>query len=224
MKIRIITALLTIILLCSSCTTMLLKMYLNDPKVENNRTIKEFQTRNNFSTENSLILQIDSTQIEKSILQLMNRGFYVFDSNGNHLCYDSEETCQGFQFTKFLEDTENTFKRCASDSLSLQKILAKTNDLNGNSTNIETFNKADYYVVSYWQKFLGGKFEYKQSVKWMEDELKKNGTNKKFTFIKINTDLQENWGLIPNQRAKLSFQRNGDNSVTIQIKELPFKK
>ena len=154
MIIRLLTAVVAIVLLCSSCTTMLLKMYLNDPKVENNSTIKDFLTKNNFSTENSLILHIDSTQIEKSILQLTNTGFYVFDSNGNHLCYDSEETCQGFQFSKFLENAENNFKRCATDSLSLQKILAKTNDLNGNLTNIATFNKADYYIVSYWQNNL----------------------------------------------------------------------
>ncbi|MDB5193072.1 MAG: hypothetical protein JWQ96_2635, partial [Segetibacter sp.] len=41
------------------------------------------------------------------------------------------------------------------------------------------------------------------AILWMQNETK---NNKDFTFININTDLQENWGLKPNGKAKIKIK------------------
>lgn len=56
----------------------------------------------------------------------------------------------------------------------------------------------------------------------MEDEIKKNKSTLKFTFIKINTDLQESWGLEAGKKAKLVYKRKG-NFMTMDVINLPFK-
>ena len=195
---------------------------LKDPKVENTQTIKNFQLKNNYSTENSLILKADtSNAVEKLFLGMMV-AYYIFDKDGNQVCYNANSTCHGEQFKQLLNNKIDSFKSCKNDTVSLEKVLKQTYDLNENPVTKEQFQNSDYYIVSYWQKFFGGKRGYREAISWMEDEIKKNKSTLKFTFIKVNTDLQENWGLIPGKKAKLKYKTiNG--MMTIDVTNLPIK-
>lgn len=207
----------------SSCKMVMLKMMLKDPKVETTQSIREFQTRNNYSTENSLIIRADTSDALQKLFLGLAVGYYIFDSTGNLVCYNGSSTCHGVQFKQLLDNKADSFKSCRNEGVTLDKILAEAYDLDEKPVIRTQLKDADYYVVSYWQKFLGGKKGYEDAVTWMEDEIKKNNSPLKFTFIKINTDLQENWGLVAGKKAKLKYKRRKDN-MTLYVSKLPVKK
>jgi hypothetical protein len=197
-------------------------MMLKDPKVETTQTIKEFHEKHKFSTENSLILKADTGSAMMSLFRGMASGFYVFDKDGNQLCYLGSGYCQGEQFYQLISSNIDSFSVCNRDSVSLDKVLARTYDLNEQPVTKTQLPIADYYLVSYWQKFMGGKKGYEEAVSWMEDELKKKKPNVKFSIIKINTDLQANWGLVAGKKAKMNWKRKG-KQITMEITDLPVK-
>ncbi|TAE66042.1 MAG: hypothetical protein EAZ85_16135 [Bacteroidetes bacterium] len=107
--------------------------------------------------------------------------------------------------------------------MSLEKILNESYDLNEKTINKSELTATDFYVVAYWQKFFGGKKGYQESVVWMEEEIKKNNSQYTFTFIKINADLQEKWGLVAGKKAKLKLKQK-NNTIKMEITKLPIKK
>lgn len=215
--------LLMMVFISSSCKTLLIKSMIKSPIVETTKTIKEFQTKNNFSTENSLIIKADTSNDIQKLLLGMKVGYYIFDNQGNKVCYNGTSTCHGEQFNQLINNKKDSFKVCKNDSVSLQKVLSQTYDLNEQPVSLSQFKEADYYVVSYWQKFVGGKRGYNDAVTWMEDEIKNNTSNLTFTFIKINTDLQESWGLIAGKKAKRKLTIN-KGEMDLEIYDLPVKK
>ncbi len=216
-------SLIIIPLFLTSCKTMMIKMMLKNPKVENTSSIKKFQQNNNYSTENSLIIKADTSNAIESLFLGMTVGYYIFDKDGNQICYNASSTCHGEQFKQLIENKIDSFKSCRNDSTSLQKVLKMTYDLNEKPVDKSQFSNSDYFVVTYWQKFLGGKRGYEDAVTWMEDEIKNNKSNLKFTFIKINTDLQENWGLEAGKKAKLKVKVKND-FMTMDVTNLPVRK
>ena len=207
----------------TSCKTLMIRMILKAPKVENTKTIKDFQTKNNYSTENSLIIKADTSNAIEKLYLGMTVGYYIFDKEGNQICYNAYSTCYGEQFSQLLDNKTDSFKSCKNDTVTLEKVLNETYDLNEKPFGKMHLENSDYYVVTYWQKFLGGKRGYEEAVTWMEDEIKKNKSTLKFTFIKINTDLQENWGLIAGKKAKLKYKLK-DNFMTLDVLDLPIKR
>lgn len=207
----------------TSCKAIIIEMMLKDPKVENSQTIKEFQTKNNYSTENSLIIKADTSNAIQRLFLGMTIGYYIFDKDGHQFCYNDSSTCHGEQFQELLNNKTNNFKSCKNDTVTLEKILEQTYDLNERPVEKAQFEAADYYVVTYWQKFLGGKRGYADAVSWMQEEIEKNKSSLKFTFIKINTDLQESWGLVSGGKAKLEHNLKGD-ILTLDVLDLPIKR
>lgn len=195
---------------------------IKSPRVENTKTINEFLVKNDFNTQNALIIKADTSNVDEKLYLGMTVGYYIFNKEGNQVCYNGSSTCHGEQFSQLINSQSDSFKVCKNGSVNLEKVLSETYDLNEKSVNISQFNKADYYVVSYWQKFIGGKKGYKEAVTWMEDKIKNNKSNLKFTFIKINTDLQENWGLIAGKKAKIKITVN-DNLLDLKVYDLPLK-
>lgn len=219
MTVRII---LINILFLTSCKTILINAMLKDPKVENTSTIKQFQTENNFSTINSLILKADTSNAEEKLILGLTVGYYIFDRNGHQISYNGSATCHGVQFRQLIEGKIDSFQISSKNEKTLNNIIEETYDLQEKQADVSQFKQADYYVVSYWQKFLGGAQGYKDNVVWMEDLITNTKSKFKFTYIKINTDLQENWGLEPGKKAKMRIKRKG-NEMTMEIYDFPIR-
>ena len=217
-----ILLLCSIIFLCS-CKTFLINQMLKDPKVENTQTIKMFQDENNFSTKNSLILIGDTSNAESKLFLGFIVDYYIFDKEGNLVKYNGSATCHGTQFRQIVAGNIDSFKVAKNDSINLQKVLSGSYDLQENKVELNQFGETDYYIVSYWQKFLGGKRGYKDNILWMQDLIDNTKSKYKFTYIKINTDLQESWGFEKGKKAKLKTKRKGNN-LDLEIINLPFKK
>lgn len=192
-------------------------------KLKTPSTIKKFQTENNFSTDNSLIIKADTSDAEKKLLLGLTVGYYIFDKYGNQVCYNGAETCHGLQFRQLTEGKVDSFQNCKKSDATLQKVLSETYDLDEKAVTMSRFKETDYYVVTYWQKFLGSKKGYKDVISWMEELIRNENSKFTFTYIKINTDLQENWGFEPGKKAKLTVKKN-KNKMTLEISDFPLKK
>ena len=210
------------ILFLTSCKTILLNTMLKDPKVENTSTIKKFQTENNFSTNNSLIIKADTSNAQEKLLLGLTVGYYIFDKNGNQICYNGAATCHGVQFRQLIEGKVDSFQNCKNNKATFQNVISETYDLDEKPVTMSQFKDADYYVVTYWQKFLGSIKGYKNDVSWMEELIQNTNSKYKFTYIKINTDLQESWGFEPGKKAKLKFKKKG-NQLSMEITDFPIK-
>ena len=201
-----------------SCKTILLNAMLKDPRVENTKSVENFLSTNNFKKQNALILKADTSNIERQLLKGMVTGYYVFDSLGNHLSYKGEATCKGVQFKQLLANQSDSFSLSKNDTIQLEKILSETYDMNGNNVSRVQFPKSKYYVVSYWQIFMGGKRGYKDAVVWMQNETQNRS---EFTFININADMQESWGLKLNKKAKLKVRKLKGKDYEMTLDDIP---
>jgi len=208
----------------SACKTILLNSIFHDPVVETTTSIRQFQESNDFSTKNSLILKGDTSTAIYNLMKCGVDGFLVFDSLGNRLCYRGQSTCGGVQFRQLFERNQYSFSSCNADSLSISSLLADTYDLNEKQIKVSDFPKSKFYVVAFWAKFFDGKRGYRDNVEWMEDEISKDTVYAdRVTFIKVNTDLQESWGLIPGEKLKLDVTKS-DGRQEIVFGKLPTKK
>ena len=202
--------LLCTVLFFASCKTMMLNKMVDDPTVENTSTIKAFLTAGNFSQENSLILKGDSASALGNMLQGMTNGYFVFDSVGNHLSYNGASTCKGVQFQELIKGNDKNFIR-GKEEFSLLDILGNSYTLSEKDITMKDLAPAKYYVVSYWAKYMGGTKNYKSDVQFMEDQIKNSTPAGMFTFVKVNTDLQESWGMKPGGKGKLEFKKKKKN-------------
>jgi hypothetical protein len=147
-----------------------------------------------------------------------------FQGDGNQLCYNGSATCKGAQFRQLLQEAKDSFSICKKDSMSISDLLNNTYDLNERKPSIADYPQSDFYVVAFWAKFYGGVRGYKETVKWMEDEIMRNSiTSKMVTFIKVNTDLQDSWGLVSGEKARLHMKLRGKHA-RLEISDLPEKK
>jgi len=215
---------IALILALPCCRSALINTAIRDPVVETTSSIRQFQESNAFSTQSSLILKGDTSTAEINLMSCLTVGYYIFDSSGNHLCYGGKATCEGIQFRQLLKGQSDSFLRCLTDSLSISKVLENARDLNEHDQTFDSFPKSEYYIVTYWARFFGGEKGYRENVKWVEDEINRDeNIKKRVTFIKINTDLQESWGLIAGERVKLNFRMKG-KSGTLVLGKLPIKR
>ena len=215
---------LFILIAASACKTILLNSIFHDPTVETTSSIRQFQESNNFSTKNSLILKGDTSNALLNLTNCLTYGYLVFDSLGNRLCYNGQSSCGGLQFRQFLERNKYSFSSCNADTLSISNLLANTYDLNEKQIKVSDFPKSEFYVVAFWAKFFDGKRGYREQVEWMEDEISKDALNaNRVTFIKVNVDLQESWGLIAGEQLELHVKKEkGKEQITFG--KLPTKK
>jgi len=210
------------LLTISSCS-LIAKTFINskfkDAKVETTQSTMQFQIENNFDTTNSFIVKADASDAYYWIQQSIGGDFQIFDSVGNLLQYDGAMSCSGSIFHEFIKGNIDSFKTEKS-SYNLTNILKKSYDYNETSGDFKQLKKADFYVIAFWSKFSGGKFGYKNGVKFYEDELKKYA-NKKILLIKLNADLQEKWGMKKNGKAAIKVEIK-KREASINIGPLPW--
>jgi hypothetical protein len=205
---------------CSLIAKTFLNSKFNDAQVETTRSTMAFQLENNFDTTNSFIIKADTSDAYYWMQQSIGGDFQIFDSVGNLLEYNGEKSCGGSIFYEFIKGNIDSFKRDTS-SYNLTNILKKSYDYNDQKADFNKLEPAKFYVIAFWSKFSGGKFGYKEGVRFYEDEVKKQA-NKNIILIKLNTDLQENWGMKKNGKAEIKIQVK-KMEASINIGPLPWK-
>ncbi len=214
--------LLICIISLTSCKSIIMNTLIKDAKVENTKSIQEFQLKNKFDTSNSFIAQADSATAIRWLTKGIS-GFDIYNKKGEMLEFIGAAQCSGLIFEYFLEGKLDSFKVDKGET-NLQKILDSCYNYQNKKTVISELPQTNYYVVVYWAKYAGKKFGYKEGVKYLEDEIK-NDTLKKntITLLKINTDLQESWGMKPNGKGSVKVKVKNKEAEII-FGELPVKK
>ncbi len=211
----------------SSCTQLkqaFINYQIKDAKVENTKTIKHFLEKNKFNLNNQYIIKADTNTAYNALFKSLGGEFKIFDKNGNSLCYNGISGCSGVQFRQLMENKIDSFKLCTMGTFTLQNVLNETYDLNDKPFNTQKLAKADYYIIVNWAKFVGAKKGYNDNIVWMEKLINKRDTSAlKINFIKINTDLQENWGLQKGKKVKIKLRFN-KKGVQTNLPKLPIAK
>jgi len=216
------TLLFLLVLGLFSCKTLLLKQMMRTPVVETVGSIEDFQLRHGFSTRNSFILAGDTARAIEHLFLGLNEGYQVYDSAGRQLCYRGSASCSGQEFRQLLRFGRDSFTVC-EDGVLLHDLVANTYNLRDAPGSMDEVDKAQYYLVVYWQKFLGSRKGYVDRVQWMEEEIEQSSQKHKVTLIKINTDLQARWGLRQGGRARLRFEKK-DSLLSILVDRLPIRR
>jgi len=177
---------------------------IKDARVENTVSIKKFQLDNKFDTSFSFIAQADTATAMKWIEKGLT-GFDIYNNDGESLDFIGDTHCGGQQFDYFLQGKLDSFE--VNKNNILQKVLDSCYNYQNKKITINDLPKTDFYIVVYWTKFVGKRFGYKQAVIEMEDEIKKDTLKKHtITLLKVNTDLQESWGMQPKGKMAVKIK------------------
>lgn len=197
-------------------------MMTKNPRVENPQSIQGFLNKHQYSTTNSFLLQSDSDQVYKNLLLPILANYYVFNKYGELLCFNGNESCSGTQFRYLNTNYKDSFAVCKNDSIHLGIIIKSLVNLQLEPLDVSQIPKSDYYIVTYWSKFLGNKRGYEDGVAWMEEEIKNSSAEYTITLLKVNTDLREDWGMKPKGKARLKFNVK-DEKLEIKLDKIPYK-
>jgi hypothetical protein len=143
---------------------------IRDAKVENTASIKKFQIDNKFDTSNSFIAKADTSTAMKWIKRGI-ASYEIYNKQGELVDFIGTTTCGGSIFQFFLQGKLDSFK--INNNILLSKLLDKCYNYDNRKVSKEDLPKTDYYVVTYWSKFIGRKFGYKQAVGYTEDDINK---------------------------------------------------
>lgn len=205
---------------CSLIASLVINSGFKDAKVETTQSTMQFQLENNFDTTNSFIIHADTGNAYYWIQQSIGGEFQLFDSTGNLIEYNGSASCSGIIFSEFIQGKNDSFKVHPS-TYNLTNILNKCYDYRENYVDFSKIKNADFYAIACWSKFAGGKSGYEDGVRLYEEELKKH-PHKRIILLKLNTDLQEKWGMKKNGKAKIKIKVVKREAI-LNIGPLPWK-
>ena len=197
------TAVLSIVLLFGSCQAILRKVYdLKNPAIENERTILNFAKKYNLDTTN--IVTMNASDYPEFANGKSIPDADIFDMAGNYIEYRQSDTSCNAGLFQFIPDLNRNGKYNQSGKTSLNSIFPKLRNLKGEK--LEKITPADFYILIYWTVYTG-KLN-KDHVKIWEELATKN-TNAKIKVLKVNLDIQENWGKDQTDKYMKAFKKSG---------------
>jgi hypothetical protein len=210
-----------IIITHTSCSFIIKKAIgLKNPKVETRQSLTDHLIKNNINLGNNYFFKLkkDSTEIYKTILDGLKKNLLIFDKQGKKCCYMGSEKCKGKQLSKTIMQFDTFYKPCINnDSMTLTQLREGLVSFSTDQSKLDP----DYYIVIFWNKYLGKKNSIREDYEWIYELKNKSNVNLEILFI--NTDLQEEWGLIKGRRMKIKFHLRSKNSASIQLGKIPYK-
>jgi hypothetical protein len=191
------------LMLTTSCTSIYMTMVTQKPVVESRESIAAFLQKNHFDISNAYYLD---ASIDSVNYILENKQIYLlFDSLGRLMYYPNNDCPYNYLNAITNKDKANTLYIDTDINLSNKVKFAK--NLDGSYINLNFDYPYKYYLLIFWQKFLGGKRGYKNNVEAVAKELE---LRKDILVMKVNTDIK----IVPAQdsqrKYKLSLQQNND--------------
>lgn len=212
----------------SSCSLVIRKIIgLHDPVVETHYTISAFIIESGKTFDYNYIIKskTDSTSIFKNLFLCGANQIMLFDSMGTRLYYENQDSmsCQGNLY-KIAFNNPQIFKAGLNDTVCLHDYLNRYTPITTNGDpewDAVRITPSSFYLVYYWSKFMGGRRKYIDEIKRLQELQMKS--NFKISIIGVNTDLQEDWGLIPGKKMKMKLKIRGHGG-TADFGPLPYKK
>lgn len=153
------------------------------PEIESQKSITDFLVRNNFDTSNAYYLGGD-IDLANRILKDYH-SYVVFDSLGNEL-YNAAFTCPYNYITAVASENPDSLLSLHPSQLHIDSLLKGVKRIDGTALNHSFLTHYKYYVVIFWQKFMGNSKGYKEKVSSIVKELSKQDN---VLVMKINADI-----------------------------------
>lgn len=220
--------LIFLILFVTSCGTAIRPlMGLKNPKVYSAVEIDSF-TQKLEKADNvydAKYVRVDSSEIFNTVMKSLG-DVNIYNAQHKVLCNSDNDI--GCNYLSQLEiesnSISNVFRECTFLDQAPMLAYSNLNDVlkDLNVENQEKFinHKTDYTIVYYWSyKMQKGKHEndWKSIAKSFENE-------KNVKFLRINTDLNQDWGLEKGDKMKLKLKKRKGFEFEIIPKKIPFKK
>lgn len=169
--------------LLSSCSRLYVKLMTQKPEIESPQSITEFLVRNKLDTTNSYYLGADIEGANKILKEY--RSYVVFDSLGNEL-YNADFTCPYNYITAITSENPDSSLHFNPGNKHIINLLEGAKRLDGTPFDPNALNHYKYYVLIFWQKFMGGSKGYKEKVTDVVQELRQQNN---ILVMKINADI-----------------------------------
>lgn len=162
--------------------------------------------------------------IEDFIYKSIAYRAYVYDYKNRLMCFNGSTSCSIDELSDLRENTiETNYKVCdssnlANDKMNLAYIL---NQLNHH--NIRSLLDSKYKVLVFMNTDIA-KGEIKNEWEYIYNSFQQDNSEN-IKFLRVWTDLNENWGFRPNGKAKFKMKKvkNSKKEYTITLKSLPYK-
>ncbi len=183
----LLTICCAILILISSCTPILKKLYgIKKPDIESRESIEKSFRKWGLDETNVVCVRSD-----QFLSTLRNQGLpdaSIFDHEGKYIEYRQTDTSCNAGLFQFIPDLQKGASYKRPDTLSMQALFTRFYMLDGQKAQLP--EPADFYVLIY-QTIWTGKLN-KDHVKIWEDQAKAN-QKAKVKVIKVNLDLQAWW-------------------------------
>lgn len=166
-----------------SCTQLYLKVLTRKPKIESQKSITDFLVRNKFDTSNSYYLGGD-IHVANEILK-EHFLYNVFDSLGNQL-HNENFICTFNTIASIDSKHPDSLLTIHPNNKNIFSLVEGVKKLNGEPFDRSILTNHKYYILVFWQKFMGGRKGYKENVESIVSELSKQGN---ILVLKINADM-----------------------------------
>lgn len=153
------------------------------PEIESQKSITDFLVRNNFDTSNSYYLGGDIDLANKILKDY--RSYVVFDSLGNEL-YNAGFTCPYNYITAIASENPDSLLSLNPSNKRIDSLLKGVKRIDGTPLDHSLLTHYKYYVLIFWQKFMGNSKGYKEKVTSVVKELSKQDN---VLVMKINADI-----------------------------------
>ncbi|WP_127846552.1 hypothetical protein [Psychroflexus aestuariivivens] len=169
---------------------------------------------------------LESSEIKNFIYMSIPYRSYIYNSDDLLLCYNGETFCTIDQLNDIKDSTINeNYQICSENNVdtdidsylgSFDDILSKTN-----ISNDLKFDAYDHKVIVFMNTDIA-KDEIIDDWNYIYNSLNNNSN---FVFIRVWTDLNENWGLKENGKARFKVRRvkESKGEYEITLPKLPYK-
>lgn len=189
-----------------SCTPLYMKLLIKTPKVESQQSISAFLVEHNFDTLNSYYMGDDINMTNRILKEHLS--IVVFDSAGNQL-YNLHFTCPYNNITAMGSGHPDSALMVKPDGHNLFRLIKNAKELNGTPFDRSKLSHQKYYVVVFWQKFMGAARGYRQTVEEVEKDL---SSRKDISVLKINSDIMISPANAPKPKYRVKLVKENENT------------
>ncbi|SEA80120.1 hypothetical protein [Psychroflexus halocasei] len=193
---------------------------------EINKNIKKLTSEDNV-IDVQPIKSLDAKTIKNFIYMSIPYRTYIFDKNDSLMCFNSETYCSISQLDSLNKSTiEENYKICNSSNLdtNIDEYLGSFSEIKKKiilpkGSNFDYFQ---YKILVFINTDIA-KEELVDDWNYIYSSL--NTNNAKTVFIRVWTDLNENWGLKQDAKAKFKVRKvkHSKGEYYMTIPKLPYK-
>ncbi|MFL5765137.1 MAG: hypothetical protein ACJ77K_14435 [Bacteroidia bacterium] len=196
-------------LLFSSCTKLFLySQGIRNPRIETETSILNYLKANGLNTNNCFALRDTFALNSFFESKIGTPEIRFYDKNGYLMQYRDEKRCNG-QNDSLIEFLNPVNIIRVDSTQNIFNYLNEIRTLKGQTVNPDDFKNFDFYLITYWTKWMG-KVNKNKIGDW-ENSLQK--PNSKIKSIKITCDYMDFWSISKKDMFKIYSRKTKTSGI-----------